>query len=204
VRCALRCVPCGGWVCIAVCRFEALCVDLKRVVDVRESQMEKGQVKSAALFQELNEAKAELTALKTALDTERTAAAAVKDERDRLRRARDSAEASESLVRAKDEQIAAVLKEGEGLSRRQSELEMTIRKLRKDIADRDKAIEKAKSDVGTDAQHTTGTRSLCVGCSSAHRCARCRCCCCSAVCVLCCDGAVRCAVQRSGTVLYCN
>jgi len=73
---------------------------------------------------------------------------AVTRERDALRNSSDKRTASTSLLKQKDDQIKAVLAEGEKLSIKISEKETTIRSNRKQISDLEASVESYEKQIG--------------------------------------------------------
>ena len=124
---------------------ELISSKLNRLVKIRELQLEKLQLEHSATtnshnqtLSKLHDKERELDKQQTALLDERRKNDMLRDERDTLRRVRDAGEASVEVLKAKDAQIEAVMKEGQQLMQKQSSLEQIIRKLRKEVADKDK------------------------------------------------------------------
>ena len=118
---------------------------LNRLVKIRELQLEKLQLEHSATnnfyqttLAKLNDTQRELDRQQAAVVEERRQKDVLRDERDRLRGVRDASEAGVEVVKAKDAQIEAVMREGQQLMQKQSSLETIIKKLRKDLADKDK------------------------------------------------------------------
>jgi chromosome segregation ATPase len=103
-----------------------------------ERKCEKLRAAATATERE-NEAKA--SKFQDAIDTLKDKERKLMQERDTLRRAKDRKEGGTELLAAKDQQIAAVLKEGEMLSKKQGVQVETIRKLRKEITEKDRELE---------------------------------------------------------------
>jgi septal ring factor EnvC (AmiA/AmiB activator) len=61
-------------------------------------------------------------------------------ERDEFRRLQDVMKSKDQMIMQKEEKAAKVLKDGERLARRQAELEITIRELRKVLKEREEEL----------------------------------------------------------------
>jgi hypothetical protein len=69
------------------------------------------------------------------------------EERNLLRNIKDKSDSTTQLLISKDEQISAVMKEGELLIKKQHTQEQIIKKLRLDIKEHNIAMEKLKSEA---------------------------------------------------------
>jgi len=144
-------------------KAEALARKLSRVVKIRELQLEKQALESSELqvsntnfsriVEQLQTDIANLEKEKkhqaTSMEQLQQQVRDAQQERNQLRRMKDQTEGSLGLLVAKDEQIAAVLKEGEILSKKQGLQVESIRRLRKELSDKEKEKEELKTTLGT-------------------------------------------------------
>lgn len=98
-------------------------------------------VTSTAMDESSSSLKTELDAVLQRAKTAELKLFAITRERDTLRRTRDSRSADVSLVKQKDEQIKAVLAEGEKLSIKIAEKEGAVRTLRQRVSELEGAVE---------------------------------------------------------------
>ena len=150
---------------------ELISSKLNRLVKIRELQLEKLQLENASANQQISVLTAQLELkvnevvsvkeaaeersdrLKAELAEERRKAEMLREDRDALRRVKDSSEASEGLVKAKDAQIDSIMKEGQALMQKQANLESIIKKLRKEIAEKDALLaqaDKTREELGSE------------------------------------------------------
>lgn len=143
-------------------KAEAVARKLSRVVKIRELQLEKQALESSELqvsntnlsrvveqlqsdIANLEKEKKQQTA---SIEQLQQQARDALQERNQLRKMKDQTEGSLGLLVAKDEQIAAVLKEGEILSKKQGLQVESIRRLRKELSDKEKEKEELKTTLG--------------------------------------------------------
>jgi len=150
-------------------KAESVSSKLSRLVKIRDLQLEKMALEQSSAqleVQRLNEALSatknshdksknkwanRVEQLRAALEEERNRNAQLVSERDALRRSSDSSEADKLALQQKDNQIAAVMAEGQALQVKQQKLEMIIKNLRKDIAKREEERKRMETDQ---ASHT--------------------------------------------------